>query len=204
MKVLRLLLVLVLVLGPVLFAWLVWTPAQRRLKASQARIEEARIHLRELPQYDPLSSEEVASLEDPQAPWRTRIALVRDDRDRLLQYHRVVTELDRVLASSGLHARGMRSSWDPIRASFTLGEPLAPAGPPAGRLDPLDGSLGAWVLEVQLDGATAGLFQALEQIPKVSPLLEPVGLRWESTTERRAQSLLLRCLVVRPTAPAPR
>lgn len=204
MKTLRTLLVLVLALGPVLFAWLVWLPARRRMKLSQARLEAAQAALQELPHYDPLSPEEAAILEAPQAPWKTRIPLIRGDGDRLFHYHRVITELDRALAGSGLRTHGMRSSWDPIQASFTLPGLLAatPGVRPSG--DPLDGPLGAWVLEVQLDGPTAGLFTALGRLPQVQPLLEPAGLRWESTPDRRAQSLLLRSLVAQPAAPAGR
>lgn len=204
MKQLRILLVLVLLLGPALFAWLIWLPSQRRMQAIQARIDEAQTFLRELPRYDPLSAEEAAILESPGAPWKTRIPLIRGDRDRLLHYHRVVTELDRALSGAGLRTLGMRSSWDPIRASFTLGGALAPAAVPGGQAEPLDGALGAWVVEVQLDGPTGGLFTALGRLREVQPLLEPVGLRWESTPERRAQSLLLRSLVTQPAVPVAR
>lgn len=204
MKQLRLLLVAVLLLGPALFAWLIWLPSQRRMQAIQARIDEAQTFLRELPRYDPLSATEAEALESPTAPWKARIPLIRGDRDRLVHYHRVVTGLDRAFTASGLKIQGMRSSWDPIRASFTLGGVLAPAANPAGQTEPLDGALGAWVLEVQIDGPTSGLFTALGRLPEVQPLLEPIGLRWESTPERRAQSLLLRSLVVQPALPAPR
>ncbi len=204
MKTLRTLLVLVLALGPVLFGWLVWLPARGRMQLARTRIDVARAALQELPRYDPLSPEEALVLQSPQAAWKSRIPLVRGDGDRLFHYHRVVTDLDRALSGSGLRTHGMRSSWDPIRASFTLPSLLAPtlAAPIPG--EALDGPLGAWVLEVQLEGPTAGLFTALERLRQVQPLLEPVGLRWEATPERRAQSLLLRSLVVQPVAPAGR
>ena len=205
MKTLRALLVLLLLVGPLLFAWLVWLPFRQRMKVTQARIQAAQAALQELPRYDPLSAEEVAFLEAPQAPWKARIPLIRGDEDRLHHYHRVVTALDRALATAGLRVHGMRSSWDPIRASFTLpGSLAAPTLAATASAGPLDGPLAAWVVEVQVDGTTTGLFTALERIQPVTPLLEPVGLRWESTSERRAQSLLLRSLVVQSATQAPR
>ncbi|MDP1833256.1 MAG: hypothetical protein Q8K67_14455 [Geothrix sp.] len=199
MKTLRTLLALILGLAPLLFWLLVWRPAQARMAAHQARIAEARTRIQELPRYAPLSDEESAFLENSAAPWRQRIPLIRGDRDRLAHYHRVVTGVDQALRRGGLRIHGMRSSWDPIHASFTLDRELAGdpmASPPLENAQ--DGTLRAWVLEVQLDGPTGGLFTGLDRLGAISPLLEPVGLRWEATPERRAQALWLRNLVLVP------
>jgi hypothetical protein len=199
MKALRTLLILLLSLAPLLFWLLVWRPAQARMDANQARITEAKIRIQELPRYAPLSAEETTFLEDPAAPWRQRIPLIQGDRDRLAHYHRVVTSVDQAFRSGGLRIHGMRSSWDPIHASFTLDRELA-WGPTikAPQETPQEGTLKAWALEVQLDGPTADLFTGLHQVGAIPSLLEPVGFRWESTPERRAQALWLRNLVLVP------
>lgn len=200
MKSLRAVLVLILVLSPVLFWLLLWHPADARMALNRSRIAEAQARIQELPRYTPLSPEEAAFLEDPAAAWKQRIPLIRGDRDRLAHYNLVITRVSQAFRRSGLRLNGMRSSWDPIRASFTLDRDLGLEGlglPPAGSTQ--DGALAAWVLEVQIDGPTEGLFTGLDRLKDLPPLLEPVGLRWEATQERRAQSLWLRNLVLVPT-----
>jgi hypothetical protein len=199
MKSLRALLILILVGSPILFWLVIWRPAQSHMNANLARIAEARAQLQELPRYTPLSAEETTFLENPAARWRERIPLVQGDQDRLAHYHRVVTEVDQAFRRRGLKTHGMRSSWKAIHASFTLDRELGPAL--SGEASPAsqsDGSLAAWVLEVQLDGPTDGLFTGLEQLGTIPPLLEPVGFRWEASPERRSQSLWLRNLVLVP------
>ena len=49
-----------------------------------------------------------------------------------------------------------------------------------------------------MGGKPDQLFQGLAALGRVEPLLEPVGLRWQSTPERTRQSLLLRNLILAP------
>jgi hypothetical protein len=199
MKPLRLLLGLLLLLSPAIFWLLIWRPANARMAISHSRIAEAQARIQELPNFAPLSPKEVAFLEDPAATWKQRIPMIRGDGDRLAHYDLVVTRVSQGFRSAGLRPGGMRSGWDPIHASFTLQQSLTtvpPDLPPAGNLQ--GGVLSAWVLEVQIDGPTGGLFTGLDQLKRLPPLLEPVGLRWEATPERRAQSLWLRNLVLVP------
>lgn len=199
MKSLRVFLVLILVLSPVLFWLLIWRPADGRMATSRSRIAAAQARTLELPRYTPLSPDESTFLEDPAAAWKQRIPLIRGDRDRLAHYHFVVTRVSQAFRRGGLRLNGLRSSWDPIRASFTLDRDLGLEGlglSPAGSAQ--DGTLAAWALEVQIDGPTDGLFTGLDQLKHLPPLLEPVGLRWEATPERRAQSIWLRNLVLVP------
>ncbi len=199
MKALRSLLILMVLAAPVLFWAIIWHPAQVRMATNEARIREARARIQELPRYAPLSDQETAFLEAPSAPWKARLPLIRGDRDRLAHYHQVVTEVDQAFRRRALKVHGMRSSWNAIHASFTLDQGLGLDGPnglPVGLAQ--EGSLAAWVLEVQLDGPTADLFTALGQLGAMPPLLEPVGFRWEATPERRAQALWLRNLVLVP------
>lgn len=199
MKSLRILLGLILVLSPLLFWLLVWRPANGRMEANRSRIAEAQAQMLELPRYTPLSPEESAFLEDPAAEWKQRIPMIRGDRDRLAHYNFVITRVSQSFRRSGIRLHGMRSSWDPIHASFTLDRDLATEGfglPPSGNAQ--EGVLAAWVLEAQVDGPTEGLFTGLDQLEQVTPLLEPVGIRWEATPERRLQSIWLRNLVLVP------
>lgn len=200
MKSLRSLLILMILASPLLFWLLIWRPAQNRMAAHGARIREARAKIQELPHYAPLSGQETAFLEAPTAAWKARLPLIRGDRDRLAHYHRVVTGVDQAFRRRGLKVYGMRSSWNAIHASFTLDRDLGPdhlAQLPPGLSQ--EGNLAAWVLEVQLEGPTADLFTGLGQLGALTPLLEPVGFRWEATAERRAQALWLRNLVLVPS-----
>ena len=52
------------------------------------------------------------------------------------------------------------------------------------------------MLEARVGGQPGKLFQGLEALGRLEPLLEPVGLRWESVPEHTRQSLLLRNLVL--------
>lgn len=190
---------LVFLVLPVAFWFAVVTPAQRRLEALNARIEAAELQIRDLPNYQPLSPEERKVLLDPAAPWRHRIPVIEGDRAKLAHYDRVVSLLQRQWGEGGITLEGVRSSWDPIQASFSLPGALplpavapAPGGP---------GDLRAWVMEARILGDAQQLFGALQRVPRVEPLLEPVGLRWEHGPERRSQALWLRNLVLDPLPP---
>jgi hypothetical protein len=181
---------------PICFYAFVVRPTRTTLGALDARIEAADAQIRDLPNFQPLTAEERKVLLDPAAPWRQRLPIVAGDRAKLAHYDRVVSLLQRTWSSHGVSIVGVRSSWDPIQASFTLSGALPPPLGPAGTSGP--GELKAWVLEARLAGGADRLFIGLEHLPAVQPMLEPVGLRWESTTERRQQSLWLRNLVLEP------
>ena len=185
---------------PVLFYFTVAAPAQRRLDALNARIEAADRQIQDLPNYQPLSPEEKRVLLDPKAAWRQRIPVIDGDRAKLAHYDRVVSLLQRQWAQGRITLEAVRSSWDPIQASFSLPGTLPPPAVPTPLSGP--GELRAWVLEARVLGGTDQLFAALQRVPTVEPLLEPVGLRWELTPERRVQALWLRNLVLDPLPPA--
>ncbi len=198
----RLVFALILLVLPIFFYALVVRPARVTLDTLNARIEAADAQIRDLPNFQPLSAEEKKVLLDPSAPWRQRLPIISGDRAKLAHYDRVVSLLQRTWGSHGVNILGVRSSWDPIQASFTLPSALPPPLGPAGASGP--GELKAWVLEARIAGTADRLFIGLEHLPAVQPMLEPVGLRWESTAERRQQSLWLRNLVLEPLAqPAP-
>jgi hypothetical protein len=149
------------------------------------------------PRFTPVRPEERAVLEDPAAGWRRRMPVLTTEQARLAHYDRVVGDLQRAWRVGGTPSLGLRSSWDPIHASFTLPPALgAGAGPASAIPDHPDLSVHGWVLEARFSGDSAQLFKALAQVPRVEPLLEPVGLRWASTPAERQQTLILRNLVV--------
>ena len=185
---------------PLVFWFAAVAPGQRRLEALNARIEAADRQIQDLPNYQPLSPEEKKVLLDPAAPWRQRIPIIDGDRAKLVHYDRVVSLLQRQLGAGGIALEGVRSSWDPIQASFSLPGALPPPAVPSPLSGP--GQLRAWVLEARILGDANQLFGALQRVPRVDPLLEPVGLRWEITPERRSQALWLRNLVLDPLPPA--
>lgn len=194
--------VLIFLVLPICFYAFVVRPTSATLDALNARIEAADAQIRDLPNFQPLSAEERRVLLDPAAPWRQRLPIVAGDRAKLAHYDRVVSLLQRTWGLHGVSIVGVRSSWDPIQASFTLPGTLPPPLGQPGASGP--GELKAWVLEARIAGTADRLFIGLEHLPAVQPMLEPVGLRWESTPERRQQSLWLRNLVLEPLAqPAP-
>lgn len=184
---------------PALFIFLVLLPDLRAMKSLKEELDSVRVRLEALPAAAPLGDAEKRLLEDPQAPWKERIPAVAGDAARLAHYHRVVTGLHGGWRQAGLAPYTIRSSWDPIRASFSLPKTLGPeatdpgAAPVAGR-----GRVQAWVVEVRLEGPAEDLFKALRALPEAGPLLEPVGLRWEHGREISQQSLLLRNYVLGP------
>ena len=182
---------------PALFVVFLLLPCFKRDTAYIERQRAADQRIMELPTVQPLNAEERAALEDPAALWKQRIPLVANDGARLGHYHLVVTELQQACRQSGVSLLGVRSTWDPIRGSFTL-PPLLGQGPTLATEAGTQGQLGAWVLEARVDGPTPQLFHTLEGLSGMSPLLEPVGLRWEADEKGLRQYLLLRNLVLVP------
>lgn len=182
---------------PMLFVIFLLLPSLRRDAEYLERQRVANQRLQELPTVQPLSAEEKQALGDPAAPWKRRIPFVAHDAARLSHYHQVVTDFQQSCRKAGVNLVGIRSTWDPIRGSFTL-----PAQLTQGPLLPVEGGsqgqLKAWVLEAQVEGPTPKLFKAMEGVPQVGPLLEPVGLRWEGDEKGLRQYLLLRNLVLAP------
>ena len=193
------------VLLPAAFIGGVLLPAQRRMTALQAEQDRINQEIAELPRYSPLTDEERRLLEDPSATWRHRIPLVANDRAKVAHYYHVVTQLQQALQRGGAAPMGIRSEWDPIRGSYTLPTGLVSLAqaPPLGESS-ADGRLEAWVLEARFGGGVDSLFKALTSAQTPTPLLEPVGLRWESTPENRIQAVVFRNLVVVPGEPGPR
>lgn len=184
---------------PAAFILLVLLPVRKRMAADAARLEAALARSQALPMIQPLSARERALLEDPAAPWRSRIPVVAGDAQRLAHYHRVITGLQAELRNRKISLLGVRSSWNPIQGSYTLPPVLgSQALPPAGTPGSSAGTLQAWVLEAQVDGPPAELFNTLESLPRISPLLEPVALRWEAVPPKQRQTVVLRNLVTVP------
>lgn len=176
----RALLGLVLAAIPVLVGLLVVRPATRRLAALHRRIEAAHADTPGVTPFVPVSREERALLEDPGAPWRTRLPLVADDAARLAQVDRVINEVRAALAARKVRAAGMRLLLDPVHADFSFPDaPTRAARPPRPAADAPDLRVAGWALEVTVTGPTRDLFQALAAVPGVNALLEPGGLRWE-------------------------
>jgi hypothetical protein len=169
------------------------------MEADRLRLEAAIQRYQQLPNIQHLTNQERALLEDPKATWRGRIEVVGSDARRLAHYHRVVTDVQRAFKGRGVELTGIRSTWNPILGSFTLPATLGPATGFEG-MEPAPGSgkLQAWVLEARVGGAPTELFKALESLPRIQPLLEPVALRWESDLDQQKQAIVLRNLVIVP------
>lgn len=184
---------------PAVFVVLVFLPVKKRMEADRLRLEAAVQRYQELPNIQPLTSRERALLEDPKAAWRARIAVVVSDAQRLAHYHRVITDVQREFKGRGVELLGVRSTWNPILGSFTLPASLGSATGFEGK-EPSSGGgkLQAWVLETRVGGTPTELFKALESLPRIQPLLEPVALRWESDPDRQKQVIVLRNLVIVP------
>ena len=180
---------------PIAYYLLVHRPIQARIDGHRARQQAADARIQELPNVQPLASGEREALVDPAAPWRARLAVLQGEADRLEHYHRVVTDLHGRLQASGVVVEGIRSTWDPIQGSFTLPAALAPS-PTRGSDAEAQASLQGWVLEARIGAPSLRLFEALEALPRVGPVLEPVGFRWEAGAEGVRQHLVLRNLVL--------
>ncbi len=184
---------------PALFIVFVLRPNFRAMNAMKTELESTRAKLESLPAAAPLGEDERKVLENPDDRWRGRIPSLRGDSERLAHYSRVVTELQTGLRKQGLQPCGIRSSWDPVRASFSLpGHLDIAASKPPSSLHKGPDRPQAWVIEVRLEGPAADLFKALRVLPDLGPLLEPVGLRWERGSEISQQSLVLRNYVLGP------
>ena len=116
----RLLMAGMVVIVPLLFGFGVARPILKRIDALKFRFNQASSELAALPQFTAISPAEKAVLEDPAAGWRKRLPVLGDEQARLAHYHRVVSELQRGWKAAGVPVLALRSSWDPIRASFTF------------------------------------------------------------------------------------
>jgi len=179
-------------------------PSTHRLAALQQRIQKANEVCRELPPFTRVSQDEKALLEDPAAPWRGRIARVGDDAALLAHVDRVVSDLNAAMKAAGVRITTLRATLEPVAADCTLPRSLAEDSAAAPALgDAPEYQVGGWVLEVELAGPPGELFKALAAVPRVHPLLELVGLRWQLTQAEpsgpagQRQQLLLRNLYLK-------
>ena len=195
----RALMAAVLIGLPILFLVVGILPILRRSLGLRQQIQALNEENKAIPHFSPLSKAEREALADPQAAWRSRLPVVAGDRARLNHYHRGVGDLQATLKAAGIPSRGMRSSWDPIKASFSVPSEMGadPHELPTSQDSP-ELRVNGWVLEAEIPGATAQLFKAMAAIHRVGPILEPVGLRWEASPDFRQQKLLLRNLVLTP------
>jgi len=193
----RILMVVALLVLPALVAGFGVWPLHRRTLTLRQQIQQVDQEDFPLPRFTPPTQAERAWLEAQRPRMEARMPLLTRDAARLAHYHRVVSELQAVLQQEGIPSPAMRSSWDPIQASFTLPGPLAPSpvAPPRADIE-APGLVKGWVLEVQVPGGTSNLFRALARIGDVEPLLEPVGLRWVLDAKEHRQHLWLRNLVL--------
>jgi hypothetical protein len=196
----RLILGSILVAGPLLFWFGIMKPSLARIEAQRERRIKAESEFMTPFSFAPLSKDEKAYLDNPDAAWRKRIAVVSGDQSRLVHYATVVGDIQQRWRTAGVPAMAMRSSWDPIHASFTLPSRLGTEQTVPGKTaDSPDLKVEGWILEARFDLSTDGLLRALYQAPNVTPLLEPVGLRWEfDPIKGRSQYLIFRNLYLKP------
>lgn len=191
------LLSLIFVLAPLVFLVALVLPTWKNIKGYKARQAAAEEQIRALAPVQPLTAEERVLLADPQAAWRLRTPYLADDSARLWHYYQTITELQGVWRSAGISMASLRSSFEPVQGSFTLPAQLQTLpGRPSPDLG--QGKLQAWVLEAAVSGSSDELFQAMKVLPNVGPMLEPVGLRWQTTPDGVQKYLVLRNLVLVP------
>jgi len=199
---------LLLLAAPVLVG-LVLLPSTRRLARLRQRLAAAHEDTPQVRPFAPVSARERAFLDDPQAPWRSRLPLVADDGARLVLVDRVVNEVGAALAARGVKVEGMKALLDPVEGAFRLPrQRTREAFPRQAATDAPEREVDGWVLEVEILGPTGELFKALAAIVQVNALLEPAGLRWEAGPARnpgapggspeRRQVLQLRNLYLKP------
>lgn len=191
----------IFILAPAALIWGVVLPSQRRMADTRARMDAANAQLAIIGHVAPLSESERRVLADPQAAWRGRMPLLQDDASKLAHYARVVTSLHNRFASNGATVEGIRSSWDPIRADFSAPASLAMAGSEDAPAPSPDSVVAGWALEVRIATPPAAMGRALADLPQVSPLLIPAGLRWEAQEGKPFQALILRNLYLTPPQP---
>jgi hypothetical protein len=184
---------------PALFFFFVALRGRRNMNDCKARQIAAEQRLQAIVPVQPLSAHERGLLSDT-AAWRGRMPYLEGDAARLWHYHHTVTELQRVLKQGGVLTGSIRSSFDPIQGSFSLPTGLAEMPGEQALKQMTLGRPQAWVLEVSVEGSSVQLFQVLDLLPRVEPLLEPIALRWEATPEGHKQFLILRNLVLVPVA----
>jgi len=201
----RWLLGLLLVVAPVALYFLFLRSAIQHMDGLQGRLQQ--FHAESpFQSFSPVGREERAFLEVPDAPWRTRIPVLTGDGARLAHVHRVVNELNATLRAGGIKVAGLRASWDPVEARFTLPAQLTQGAVPVKAVkDAPEFKVEGWVLVVEIGGATSDLFKALALVPRVNALLEPVGLRWgrpgdavQQDSNPPAQYLILRNVYLKP------
>lgn len=193
------LLSVIFALLPVLFFFLVVLRGRRNMNEYKARQTAAEQRLQAIVPVQPLSAHERQLLADT-AVWRGRMPFLEGDADRLWHYHHTVTELQKVLKQGGVLTGSVRSSFDPVQGSFTLPAGLSEMPGELVLKTMAQGKPQAWVLEVSVEGPSTQLFQVLDLLPRVEPLLEPIALRWEATPEGHKQFLILRNLVLVPVS----
>ena len=186
-------------LMPAIFIFAVLLPSRRRMEAKRTRMAAIEQRMQALPVVQPLSRQERGLLDAPEAAWRTRMPMIRNDIDRFVHYQTVVGGLQAAWKRQNVVLLGVRASWDAIQGSYTLPADL---GHPDLGLPGLGtaevGQVQGWVLDASIGGKPDQLFQAMAALGQANALLEPVGLRWESVPERTRQSLLLRNLILAP------
>jgi len=189
---------IIFALLPAVFFFVVVLRGRQRMEAYKVRQAAVEQQMMTLIPVQPLSSQERIFLSDPSAPWRKRMPYLEGDAARLWHYHETVTQLLGALQKGGVTTGSVRSSFDPVQGSFSLPphlEELSSQGIQGGAPK---GHPQAWVLEISVEGTSAQLFRALDLLPAVEPILEPLGLRWEATPEGHKQYLVLRNLVLVP------
>ncbi len=195
----RALLVLVLLGGPLAFYLLV---GRGQVAHLERLTQERKAVEAEFPGpvvYTPVSQAERAALAQPDADWRGRIPFLATEQDRLVHYHTVVSELQRQSREDGAPVSGFRSSWDPIRASFTLPERLPGYRlVPSAEVDRPELRLSSWVLEARYASGPDRALKGLGAAPRLVPLLEPVAFRWEMGPSGAQTALAFRNLYLAP------
>ena len=195
----RSILILLLLGLPGLYWYVGMRPALKRLDYFRSLIQAANDESKEIPRFTPLSQEERSILGDPKAEWRYRLPVIRTDQDRIAHYDIVVSELTEAWKRGGVPPLSMRSSWDGIKASFTVPKQLDEVGMrPAPTQDSPELKVKGWVLEAEGSGKIGDLFKMMSLVGGVQPMLEPVGMRWEAGPDDHRQYLLLRNLVLTP------
>ena len=119
----RLLMGLLFVGLPAGLHWMVIRPSARRMEVLRQRIRTADGEARHIPPFTAVGPAEKAFLENPKARWRTRIATLATDADRLAQVNRVVGEVHATLKARGVSIASLK-----IVSKSGSRDPSAPLG----------------------------------------------------------------------------